>query len=99
MHLIRPLILVLLLSSLHPSLRAEGNKLDFQPADTVQTVLERQVGQTVELRLKAGEKIGGKVEKVGAKLVQLSQLTGAEFSDAVVDLESISAVVVRTRTK
>jgi hypothetical protein len=51
----------------------------------------------VELRMKSGEKLGGKIEKVGAKLVHLSQLTGAEFYDAAVDLDAISAVVVRAR--
>jgi hypothetical protein len=45
--------------------------------------------------LKSGEKIGGKVEKVGDKLVYLSQLTGAEYYDAVVDTAEVSAVVVR----
>jgi hypothetical protein len=34
--------------------------------------------------LKSGEKIDGKVEKVGDKLVYLSQLTAAEYYDAVV---------------
>jgi len=32
-------------------------------------------------------------------LVHLSQLTGAEFFEAVVDLDSISAVVVRAKSK
>ena len=41
--------------------------------------------------------IGGKVEKVGDKLVHLSQLSGAEFYDAAVDLGAISAVIVRVK--
>ena len=91
---------LLLLTAMIPTSRAEPAKLDLQPADTVQTLLERQVGQVVELRLKAGgDKIGGKVEKVGTKLLYLSQLTGAEFFEAAVDLDSISAVVVRAKTK
>ena len=71
---IQTLTLIMLLASVTPALRAEGNKLDVQPADTVHSVLEHQVGQVVELRLKAGDKIGGKVEKVSTKLLQLSQL-------------------------
>jgi hypothetical protein len=74
-------------------------RLDFQPNDSVQTVLKRQEGQAVELRLKSGEKIGGKVEKVGDKLVNLSQLTGAEFFEAVVALDDVTAVVVRSKGK
>lgn len=77
---------------------AQG-KIDLQASDTVLSILQKNVGQTVELRMKSGEKIGGKVEKVGDKLVHLSQLTGAEFFDAAVDTADIAAVVVRTKAK
>jgi hypothetical protein len=62
-------------------------------------ILERNVGQTLELRLKSGEKIGGKVAKLGDKLVFLSQLTGAEFYDAAVEIGDVAAVVVRVRNQ
>ena len=74
-------------------------KLELQPNDTMRAVLERHVGQVVDLRLKSGEKIGGKVDKVGDKLVLLSALTGADFFDAVVNLEDIAAVAVRSKAK
>ena len=61
--------------------------------------MQKNVGQTVELRMKSGEKIVGKLEKVGDKLVHLSQLTGAEFFDAAVDAADVAAVVVRTKSK
>ena len=75
---------------------AQG-KIDLQTSDTILGILQKNVGQTVELRMKSGEKIGGKIEKVGDKLVHLSQLTGAEFFDAAVDTADVSAVVVRTK--
>jgi hypothetical protein len=75
---------------------AEG-KVDFQTSDTIKTVLERQAGQKVELRLTSGEKLSGKVEKVGEKTVHLSAITGQEFFDAVVVLEEVTAVLVRTK--
>ncbi|HXM32889.1 MAG TPA: hypothetical protein VN921_04490 [Chthoniobacterales bacterium] len=75
------------------------NKIDLQPSDTIISILQRNTGQTVELRMKSGEKIGGKVERVGDKLVHLSQLTGAEFFDAAVDTADIAAVIVRTKSK
>lgn len=77
---------------------AQG-KIDLQTADTILSILQKNIGQTVELRMKSGEKIGGKVEKIGDKLVHLSQLTGAEFFDAAVDTGDVSAVVVRTKSK
>ena len=92
------LSLCLLLVAATANLSAQG-KIDLQGADTIATVLQKNAGQTVDLRLKSGEKIGGKVEKVGDKLVHLTQRTGAEFYEAAVDIADISAVVIRARTK
>ena len=39
--------------------------------------------------------MGGKVEQVNDNVVLLSNLTGAEYFDAFVDVKDISAVVVR----
>jgi hypothetical protein len=75
------------------------NKIELQPSDTIISILQRNTGQMVELRMKSGEKIGGKVEKVGDRLVHLSQLTGAEFFDAAVDTADVAAVIVRTKSK
>ena len=78
------------------NLFAQG-KIDLQTSDTIIGILQKNIGQVVELRMKSGEKIGGKLEKVGDKLVHLSQLTGAEFFDAAVDTADVAAVVVRTK--
>ncbi len=78
---------------------AAETKLEPKPADTIRTVLNRQVGNGVELRLRSGEKIGGKVELVGEKLVHLSQLTGAEFFEAVVSVDDVIAVIARAKAK
>jgi hypothetical protein len=74
------------------------SKIDLQPNDTVRSILERQVGKPVELRMKSGEKVSGKLEKVTDKLAHLSQLTDADFYDAAVALDSIAVVVVRVRS-
>jgi len=90
------IFLILIVLSV-PSAFAQA-KVDLQANDTVRSVLERQVGQAVELRMKSGEKIAGKLQKVTDKLAHLSQLTDASFSDAAIDLESIAAVVVKVRS-
>ena len=90
-------IAVLLALCLGPmSLFAQG-KIDLQSSDTVQSILQKNVGQILELRMKSGEKIGGKVEKLGANLVHLSELSGAEFYDAVVAIDDVAAIVVRVK--
>jgi hypothetical protein len=71
--------------------------LDIQPNDSMQTVLQHQVGQSVELRMRSGEKIGGKLEKVNEKVAHLTQLTGAEYFEAAVAVDDIAAVVVRAK--
>jgi hypothetical protein len=80
-----------------PDLFAEG-KIDLHPNDTMHSVLESQIGKPVELRMKSGEKIAGKLEKVTEKLAHLSQLKDADFYDAAVDIDSVEAVVVRARS-
>jgi hypothetical protein len=90
--------IVLLMSLACANLLAQG-KIDLQTGDTILGILQKNVGQSVELRMTSGEKIAGKVEKVGDKVVHLSQLTGAEFFDAAVDVANVEAVVVRTKSK
>ena len=61
----------------------------------VASVLQGSAGESVELHLRSGEKMGGKVAQVTDNIVHLSNLTGAEYFDAFVDAKDISAVVVR----
>ena len=92
------LVIALIFAFVCSDLFAQG-KVELQPSDTIISILQRNTGQTVELRMKSGEKIAGKVEKIGDKLVHLSQLTGAEFFDAAVDMSDVAAVIVRTKSK
>jgi hypothetical protein len=92
----KPLLLALACSAFLTTAFAQG-KVDFQSSDSIKTILERQTGQKVELRLTSGEKLAGKVEKVGDKTVHLSAIAGQEFFDAVVVLEEVTAVLVRTK--
>lgn len=73
------------------------SKIELQPNDTIQSILEKQVGQTIELRMKSGEKIGGKLEKLNEKVAHLSALTGADYFDGVIVIDQISAVIVRAK--
>jgi hypothetical protein len=70
-------------------------KAALQPNATVISFLQGSAGKSVELHLKSGEKMGGKIAQVTDNIVHLSNLTGAEYFDAFVDVKDISAVVVR----
>jgi hypothetical protein len=65
--------------------------------DTVQQVLAGQKGKRVTVRVRSGQEFTGTVRDVTGRLVQLGAISGREFFDAVVPLESIDAVLVRTK--
>jgi hypothetical protein len=70
-------------------------KAALQPNATVASLLAGSAGKSVELHLRSGEKMGGKIAQVTDNVVHLSNLTGAEYFDAFVDVKDIAAVVVR----
>lgn len=70
-------------------------KTAMQPNATVVSLLQSSAGKTVELHLRSGEKMGGKIAQVTDNVVHLSNLTGAEYFDAFIDVKDVSAVVVR----
>ena len=65
--------------------------------DTVQTVLAAQKGKRVTVRVRSGQELTGTVRDVSGRLVHIGAVSGREFFDAVVPLESIDAVLVRTK--
>jgi len=76
---------------------ASGAELRVGANDTIQTVLTAQKGARVTVRVRSGQELTGVVREVSARVVQLGGLTGREFFDAVVPLEAVDAVLVRTK--
>ncbi|PYJ13797.1 MAG: hypothetical protein DME94_10340 [Verrucomicrobia bacterium] len=93
------LLLVIVIAALTCSSLFAQEKAALQPNVTVLSVLQGSAGKTVELHLRSGEKMGGKISQVSENTVHLSNLTGAEYFDAFVDAKDISAVVVRVTGK
>jgi hypothetical protein len=71
------------------------DKTSLQANANVAGILQGSAGKSVELHLRSGEKMGGKVAQVTDSIVHLSNLTGAEYFDAFIDMKDVSAVVVR----
>ena len=88
-------LLLIIVAAIGCSSLLAQEKAAIQPNATVLSILQGNAGKTVELHLRSGEKIGGKVGQVTDNIVYLSHLTGAEFFDAFVDVKDISAVVIR----
>lgn len=77
-----------------PVLAAE---VKISAADTVESVLTAQKSKRVTVRLRSGQEMTGTVREITPRLVHLGALSGREFFDAVIAVESIEAVVIRTR--
>src|SRR4029077_12850033 len=89
------LLLEIIVATIACSSLPAQEKPAVQPNATVITILQGSAGKAVELHLRSGEKIGGRVGQVTDNIVYLSHLTGEEFFDAFVDVKDISAVVIR----
>ena len=77
---------------------AQEKRMQLEEQDTIGAVLKRLEGRTVKLRLAGSpDELTGKVLKVGKDLVQLGELSGREFYDALIRLDQVSAVVVQAR--
>jgi hypothetical protein len=89
------LLLGIIVATIACSSLLAQEKAAIQPNATVLSILQGNAGKAVELDLRSGEKIGGRVGQVTDNIVYLSHLTGAEFYDAFVDVKDVSAVVIR----
>ena len=89
------LLLGIIVGTIACSTLPAQEKPAIQPNATVLGILQANAGKTVELHLRSGEKVGGRVGQVTDNVVYLSHLTGAEFFDAFIDVKDISAVVIR----
>lgn len=64
---------------------------------TIESILAAQQGKKVTLKLGPNDDLTGTVKVVTKDVVHLSELTGREFFDAVVDIKSVKAVIIRVR--
>lgn len=86
---------VVVLAALSSLVWAQG--VPVAAGTTIESILVAQQGKKVTLRLGANDELSGTVKTVTKDVVLLSELTGREFFDAVVDLKSVKAVIVRAR--
>ena len=71
--------------------------LKISPGDSIESVLTAQKDKRITLRLRSGQELTGVLKMVSPKMVQLSVLGGREYFDAVIPLESVEAVLIRTK--
>lgn len=66
--------------------------------DAIRALLKEREGKTATLLLDSGTELTGIVGKIDNGSLKLSQLSGKEFYDAVIDLAKVQAVLVRARS-
>jgi hypothetical protein len=82
-----------------PPVFAEDQAIDLNSPEAIRHTLEQQAGKRVKLKLVSGQDLEGKVSKVGAHAIIVTELSGMEFFDATVRIDQVASVIVRVRTK
>ncbi|HTL27225.1 MAG TPA: hypothetical protein VL280_11450 [Burkholderiales bacterium] len=93
----RSAIRMLLLAALLAAQPALAQELKVASAATVESLMTAQKGKRITVRTRSGQELTGVVREVTPRFVQLGALAGREFFDAVVSLDSVEAVIVRTK--
>src|SRR5262245_8023904 len=65
--------------------------------DSVQSILAGKKNERVTVRTRGGAELTGQVRDVNARIVVLGAVQGREFFDAVVPLDAVEAVLIRTK--
>jgi len=89
-----PTLLLAALLAAHP---AYAQELKVASTATVESLITAQKGKRVTVRTRSGQELTGVVREVTPRFVQLGALSGREFFDAVVSLDAVEAVIVRTK--
>ena len=69
------------------------------PPGGIAEALKARLGKPVTLHLASGTQIGGTIAEVRDHAVVVKGITGRDFSDALVDLDDVTAVEVRARER
>ena len=90
-------LLVIAVLGVAVSSQAYAQGVTVSATDTTQSVVAAQKGKRVTLRLRSGQELSGVVRATSDKLVVLEAVSGREFFDAVVPMEAVEAVLIRTK--
>ena len=88
---------VLLVAGLLFTTNIMAETLSISADDSLRSVLGAYKDKRVTVKLKSGSELTGKVGALNNNLVQLKELSGKEFYDAVIDMDKVEAVIVRTK--
>jgi len=73
-----------------------GAELEIKSGQSLPSVLEGHVGTRVTLLLDSGSEVTGTLKAVLPNVLQLHAIAGKEFFDAVIAIDKIEGVLIRT---
>jgi hypothetical protein len=88
---------LLLLSSILFFSNAQSSPLSAGGGGSIQSILNMQIGNVVTIKLQSGNELIGIVDSVNAQVVHLSKIAGKEYFDAAASINSIEALLVKTK--
>jgi small nuclear ribonucleoprotein (snRNP)-like protein len=94
--LIRILSLAVILAFANP-VHSDDMKLSLSAKDSIRSILEKQLDKTVTITLANGKEYTGRLISVGDQLLHIDNLRGMEYFDAIVTLETVQSIVLRTK--
>ena len=89
-----PTLLLAVLFAVPPAFAQE---LKVASTATVESLVTAQKGKRITVRTRSGQELTGVVREVTPRFVHLGALATREFFDAVVSLDAVEAVIVRTK--
>jgi hypothetical protein len=95
--LLLTLIFVMISFSSVPCVFAEESGFQFGKDNALQVNLLQFKGKTIEIQLKSGGLLAGKLSEVGAQSILLKELRGKEYYDALIVIDDIAAVIFKAR--
>ncbi|MDZ7735250.1 MAG: hypothetical protein U5P41_03230 [Gammaproteobacteria bacterium] len=90
-------VYVLIASLLTVSFPAHADSIVLGQDASIESILADHTGQRVSLMMESGNELTGNVITVNDEVVHLGELAGREYFDAAIDMDDISAVIVRTK--
>jgi hypothetical protein len=76
---------------------SHADPVSIKSGDTIQKQADAQKGKKITVRLMSGEELTGTVKGTTAELIHLTELSGKEFFDAVIEVNKVTAILIRTK--
>ena len=91
------IVMSVMISMIATTAFSEENVFQFSEDKSLQTSLLQFKGKTIEIQLKSGGQLTGKLSEVGTQSILLKELRGKEYYDALIVIDDITAVIFKAR--